>query len=239
MNKTFFNGSGGFYFAINGKETYAWGFNRENQLGLGISICTLRNPRLLVCPDGSHWIDFHCGYSHVIGVTFLGNVYVWGSNQYGKLGLNKLIDEKITPHLWCSSDDNIWRKFVCRMEYTVALTLTGDMYAWGLNKHGQLGIGKPYYVEYKDTPQQLKSDIQWKDIACGSYFVIALSTTGRLFSWGANGNGELGLGNVDRSLIRYVPEEIVVVDVIWEKIFCGDYHTIAITSHGLQIIHLL
>lgn len=64
--------------------------------------------------------------------------------------------------------------------------------------------------------------------AAGYGHFLAINSSGQLFSWGLNDNGQLGNGNFDNSSI---PTQIGI-DTDWADVACGDYHSIAIKSNG-------
>src|ERR1044071_7463701 len=63
---------------------------------------------------------------------------------------------------------------------------TNKIYIWGKNSLGQLGLGT---IENHDKPQKLKLTFNVKSIQCGQNHTIALSSTGNIWSWGANYSG--------------------------------------------------
>ena len=78
------------------------------------------------------------------------------------------------------------------------------MYVWGYNQHGQLGLG---HFNNINTPQELNLP-NVKKIICGSgpYHTIAITKLGKVYVWGNNQYGQLGLGhtknvNIPRELI--------------------------------------
>lgn len=231
--RRFFEGNG-FYFGIRSStnDTYAWGTNNFGELGIGSASDHIIEPQLLVCPDESHWVNFVCGYSHVIGTTCLGNVYSWGSNQFGQLGLGTGQYKYNTPQLLRPPVDDAWQTFACGGEHNIAITSRGEMYAWGFNTFGELGIGtKQNYNSPTRVILPTKDPI--KDIQCGVHHSVVLTESGKLYTCGSNSDGALGFGNADYTLQfrQVVPRKN---DTVWEKLFCGTRtdHVIAIDSTG-------
>jgi len=66
-----------------------------------------------------------------------------------------------------------------------------NLYAWGQNGFGQLGIGTSSNVS---SPNQVGSLTNWLQIS-SQYHTLAIKTDGTLWSWGRNNHGQLGLGN--------------------------------------------
>ena len=82
------------------------------------------------------------------------------------------------------------------------LLINGELYSWGDNELGQLGLG---YYERVDNllskyhePQKLKLKNITK-IKCGNCHSLALTTSNEIYSWGNNYYGQLGIGSKDYS----------------------------------------
>ncbi|NXR51314.1 HERC5 ligase, partial [Hippolais icterina] len=107
----------------------------------------------------------------------------------------------------------------------------GELFTWGQNNHGQLGVGsqttltpKPQLVErLKGTPIA--------QIAAGGAHSTTVSLSGAVYSWGKNSFGQLGLGDTkDRDCPTYVGAL-----EHWKTVFisCGADHTAVLSKEGL------
>ena len=71
----------------------------------------------------------------------------------------------------------------------------GDVYAWGANDFGQLGIGSIIKTS-TNTPQLVpvlrNKQIAW--LSAGSEHALAVSDAGLVYSWGRDNHGQLGIG---------------------------------------------
>jgi hypothetical protein len=76
--------------------------------------------------------------------------------------------------------------------HSLALTESGEVYAWGSNGRGQLGLGD---TEDRHTPTQVPGLGRVKAIAAGGEHSLALTESGEVYAWGSNGHGQLGLGD--------------------------------------------
>ena len=78
----------------------------------------------------------------------------------------------------------------CGLHHTLLLTTSGQVYAFGSNTHGQLGVGD---LVPRGAPSQV---INIKErvvrVAAGSYHSVALTAGGRIVTWGYNGKLQLG-----------------------------------------------
>ena len=69
----------------------------------------------------------------------------------------------------------------------------GEVYIWGSNSHGQLGLG---HNRHRNKPTKIKmlSTMQIVSIALGSLHSTCISDAGVAFSWGFGDIGGLGHG---------------------------------------------
>jgi len=100
------------------------------------------------------------------------------------------------------------------------------LYGWGYNNNGQAGINSttatsaPTLVGYSN----------WSKISShgGGLFCMATKTDGTLWSWGANGSGQLGLGN---TTYRSSPTQVGSL-TSWLKISAGYAHSLSVKTDG-------
>ena len=76
---------------------------------------------------------------------------------------------------------------------TVAILSDGSVWAWGNNAHGQLGDGTR---TDSDVPVRVHvpAGVTFVGVNSGGYASYAIDAEGRLWAWGGNQNGQLGLG---------------------------------------------
>jgi alpha-tubulin suppressor-like RCC1 family protein len=74
--------------------------------------------------------------------------------------------------------------------HTLAVTANGNIYSWGLNDHGQLGLGTS--GGYQTTPQPVSSLSGVIFVSAGNHS-LAVKSDGGIWSWGPNGYGQLGI----------------------------------------------
>ena len=142
------------------------------------------------------WSQAACGYQFTAAITSDGNLWTWGRNTDGQLGI--LGRTAVFSPIQILPFDT-WKKVVTGTWHTVALNSNGTLSVWGVNNQGgQLGLNTnagPY-----SSPVLLDSDSIWSDVATGAYSSYAINTNGALWAWGNNNIGQLGLGNTtDRS----------------------------------------
>lgn len=157
--------------------------------------------------------NISCGSMHNIILTHSGEIYSWGSNRDGQLGLdhknNTLIPQKINL-------ENV-KKIKCGEYHCVALTHSGEIFSWGDYRFGQLGLGYDYFVR---KPEKINLT-NVRDIDCGNYHSVAITYDNIAYVWGRNDSGELGLGH--KKNIK-MPHKLDWTNI--KKIKCFDAGTI-------------
>ena len=81
--------------------------------------------------------------------------------------------------------------------HSLVLTESGEVYAWGDNDDGQLGLGDR---EERLTPTKVEGLPKVKAIAAGGGYSLALTESGEVYAWGNNAIGQLGLGDREERL---------------------------------------
>lgn len=89
------------------------------------------------------------------------------------------------------------RKIKCGSWHVLALNECGDIYCWGWNKYGQLGIGNCSVLEFP-TLLNLSDDLTnfVIDISCGSKHSAALLNNGNIYLWGNNEYFQISTQNI-------------------------------------------
>ena len=211
---------------------FAWGRNDNGQLGLGDTV-DRNTPTEVPLPAGvSGWTDVSSGYDHSLAFTTDARLFAWGRNDNGQLGLGDAVDRNTPTEVPLPAGVSGWSRIETGRGFTLALTTDGRLFTWGANYMGQLGLGD--YAD-RDTPTEISFPAGvagWTDIFVGSTdHSLALTTDGRLFSWGRNQSGQLGLGdNVDRSIPTEVPKPAGVDG--WTNFYPGAHNTLAFTTDG-------
>ena len=175
---------------------YAWGSNAFGQLGTG-STTASSLPVLVHLPAGVVAVAVGAGDSHSLVVTSTGAVYAFGKNSFGQLGdgttTNRLVP--VLVHMpsgvkatAAAAGGVSPTSKVPNADYSLALTSTGAVYAWGGGGNGQLGNGG---TSNSSVPvlTKLPSGVVATAIGAGPNFGHALTSTGAVYFWGAKANG--------------------------------------------------
>lgn len=179
-----------------GHATYCWGLDNYGQLGgpaptsynCDPYACALDPQQIVGAPE---FLQVTAGETHACGLTANGQVYCWGSNSLGQLGDGTTTDRgvpTVVPGLSGVIQIDAGSFSTC------AVTSSGAIYCWGLNQYGQLGNGSN---ANSATPVQIvTSSVKFRHVSDGTSHACAIATTGALYCWGYNADGELGDGSV-------------------------------------------
>lgn len=91
--------------------------------------------------------NVYCGLNFSAALTDLGQLYTWGSNSFGQLGLGDYRD-RFTPTL---VDLPNVEKASCGYEYMGVISGIGGLFMWGRGSEGQLGLPIEYFVKAGDV----------------------------------------------------------------------------------------
>ena len=164
-------------------ELYTGGWCMKGRCGNGIKSDTYCKPNKILIED-QLIVDISCGRHYSVILTDKQQVYAFGSLDY----LGKSSD--ITPTQISFGFEKI-TSISCGYDHVLALTQTGKVYAWGQNYHGQLGCSHND-IECKPKLVKMPNNVSVKQISCGTFFSLLLTTEGNIYSFGYNKHGQLG-----------------------------------------------
>ncbi|XP_062902900.1 probable E3 ubiquitin-protein ligase HERC3 isoform X1 [Mobula hypostoma] len=214
-------------FVLQDGSVYTCGSNIWGQLGHEKSGYS---PEQVTALDAQTIVHTACGEAHTVAVNDQGQVFAWGAGKDGQLGINSTEETVRIPRLVRTLTGHIVIQVTCGSWHCLALTRDSQLFSWGQNSHGQLGLGKGFPSQ--SSPQCVKSlsGIPLAQVATGGTHSFTLSLSGAVFGWGRNNCGQLGLNdNRDRDVPNHVKflrsQKIVYIS-------CGDEHTAALTKNG-------
>jgi alpha-tubulin suppressor-like RCC1 family protein len=189
-------------------QLYAFGSNYFGQLGNPTNNHMLfeanPTPTLVTLPGASGPVtETAAGAKHSLGLTSSGQLYAFGENWFGQLGNptnNQTEEPNPTPTLvTLPGASGPVAQIAAGAYHSLALTSTGQLYAFGDNYWGQLGAAtndkSPDYTSANPTPTLVTlpgASGPVTEIAAGAWFSLAVTSTGQLYAFGSNYFGQLG-----------------------------------------------
>uniref|UniRef100_A0A2K5C0G0 HECT and RLD domain containing E3 ubiquitin protein ligase 4 n=1 Tax=Aotus nancymaae TaxID=37293 RepID=A0A2K5C0G0_AOTNA len=219
--------------ALNDKgQVYAWGLDSDGQLGLLGSEECIRVPRNIKSLSDIQIVQVACGYYHSLALSKASEVFCWGQNKYGQLGLGTDCKKQTSPQLIKSLLGIPFMQVAAGGAHSFVLTLSGAIFGWGRNKFGQLGLNDE---NDRYVPNLLKSLRSQKIvyICCGEDHTAALTKEGGVFTFGAGGYGQLGHNSTSHEIN---PRKVFeLMGSIVTQIACGRQHTSAFVPSSGRI----
>jgi uncharacterized repeat protein (TIGR02543 family) len=223
---------------------FTWGKNDFGQLGDGTTtnrtVPTEITSRFSLA-TGDKIVAVSLGGSHSAVVSSFGRVFSWGQNGSGRLGdgttTNRTVPTEITSRFNLAIGDKIL-SISLGDDHSSAMSSNGRVFTWGANSVGQLGDDT---TTQRNIPTEITSRFSLTAgdkivaISLGYINSSAISSTGRVFTWGNNSSsGRLGDGNTTD---RIIPTEITSRFSLaaGDKIVAtslGSSHSSAISSTG-------
>jgi alpha-tubulin suppressor-like RCC1 family protein len=205
----------------------AWGHNRSGQLGDG----NRRNsdvPVRVKLPARVTVTAIAAGGYQGLALTSAGTVLAWGDGGNGQLGNGGTHSSDVPVLVKLPAGTKVTRIGAGSL-FSLALTSSGRVLAWGYNAFGQLGDGT---TRSRDIPVGVRLPARTRVIAIsgGGGFGLALTAAGRILAWGHNVYGQLGDGTTRSSdipvRVRIPPTLTVIALAVGPT-----------TRHSLAIVH--
>ncbi|MGC6402126.1 MAG: gliding motility-associated C-terminal domain-containing protein [Flavobacteriaceae bacterium] len=153
--------------------------------------------------------DISMGLYHTIILKSDGTLWSMGSDGFGELGRNG--DSRSAEQIGTATN---WSKIKSSERVSFAINTEGEMYGWGHNNYGQLGVGD---FSNKQTPTKVETEgnILWRENLGGYDFQIALDADGNAYGWGYKKFGKLGaLGKLKADLVGWDVDDSEVQGIV-------------------------
>jgi alpha-tubulin suppressor-like RCC1 family protein len=184
------------------------------------------------------------GTTSSYAIDACGNLYVWGDNDIGQLGIGTTADatcpQLVTP---TSSNFPALGAGVTPVQveggdgYTIVLMSDGTVYAAGDNTTGRLGDGtnidRTTFVQVINDYTGLPlTGITFID--CGTNHTVALDGANALWGWGSNNDGQMGDGttsdwNTGARKFQIASSDVIILE---QNVNAGDKFTFLLQADG-------
>ncbi|XP_075214336.1 secretion-regulating guanine nucleotide exchange factor-like [Lycorma delicatula] len=210
-----------------------WGSNTYGQLGISTEKNKIiQEPTQLLL---SGVVQVSSGLRHTAALLDNGQVMISGSGRKGQLGLTR--DGFTVTHTDYFQRvpflENI-KMVACGQNHTMALTYDCKLYAWGDNKHGQLG-GNPMFANSVHSPICIESATEYlnnntTDMQAGWTHSVLLSGNGTIINCGRNSYGQLGILEENR-INNWIPQ-CIPLNKSFTQVAVGSEHNVAVSVDG-------
>ncbi|KAL3844777.1 hypothetical protein ACJIZ3_002180 [Penstemon smallii] len=217
-----------------------WGNGDYGRLGLGNLHSEWRPNPISPSAFGNQSLkDIACGGAHTLFLTENGDVYATGLNDYGQLGISDSQNYTTVP-LRVSGVPKQVIQISSGSHHSAAVTVDGELYIWGKNSNGQLGLGKKA-EKIIPIPSKVESlgGLTIKAASLGFGHSIAVTEKGEVLSWGEGESGRLGHGHessifgFQKTSSEYTPRLIKGLEGVKVKsVSAGMMHSACISENG-------
>ena len=198
-------------------ELECWGDNSMDQLGTGVIGHSATPVHVLASPTATlaNVSKLISGADHTCALLTDKTVWCWGANSDGQLGNGTTADNS-TPTQVLGIGGSGFLSNVSQISagygHTCAL-ITGGVVCWGADDGGQLGNGAALPADHSLYPVQVVGVggtgflPAMSQLSAGGWFTCARSS-GSLYCWGSNYNGQLGNGSSGDGFGSWSPVQV-------------------------------
>jgi len=178
---------------------WCWGRNDDGQLGVGTihESNTDTNVPVQETTLSANWLKVGVGEHYACGIqaadvnALVGSLWCWGRNGDYQLGNGDATQVSITEPQQIGSDVD-WKSVALGGYHSCAIKSSNDLYCWGENFQGQVGVGSR--VD-QDVPTLIQNGANWLSVDAGRDHSCGLKTDNTLWCWGENNFGQVGNDN--------------------------------------------
>jgi alpha-tubulin suppressor-like RCC1 family protein len=228
-------------------QVFAFGLNNDGQLGSTANSGTKNpnpTPALVVLPGATGPVtQVATGVNHSLVVTSTGQLYAFGQNYYGQLGNANAVGSRganpIATLVTLPGATGPITEAAAGSNYSLAVSSTGQLYAFGDNRYGQLGnANNNGFLAANPTPTLVAlpgASGPVIEVSAGSFHTLVLTSTGQLYAFGLNEYGQLGsMANNGNDEANSTPTLVTLPGASGPvtEISAGSEYSLALTATG-------
>lgn len=247
--------------AISSGKIYCWGGQQNGALGTNVAGNALvptavytggalagKTMTTVMAAGTSGVLGGVTVYAHTCALDDGGAAYCWGANGNGLTGGGQTgkgtvgggdvtVPGAVVGGLLFKQGSLVGGSW-----HTCAIRTNGWLYCWGADNNGQIGnsgsggstvtpTGTPSRVDGTSALDLEFLGANFTDITAGQAHNCAISADKKMWCWGQNAQGQLGVGTTtDSQFARKVP--LPSGETGWSKVAAGTYWTCALTVAG-------
>jgi alpha-tubulin suppressor-like RCC1 family protein len=154
-------------------------------------------------------------------LTAGGQVYCWGRNQTGQLGVGDTMPRTMATLV--NSTGFSVDKLIAGGDFTYVKGNDQSLWSWGDNSFGQLGLGNTTPVSVPTQVTAVGTNVL--SVAPGGGHTCALMADNTVWCWGDNKYGQLGLGDLNPRSTPTPIDPNMLSNVA--SVYTGGFHTCA------------
>ena len=192
---------------------WGWGSNQVGEIGANNN--AHRSSPVQTISGGTNWKIVSAASAIVAAIKTDGTLWTWGQGVAGGLGYSSVVNRS-SPGQTIAAGTN-WKQVSVGGNSTVGSIKTdGTLWTWGRGDNGELGINA---ITHRSSPgQTIAGGTNWRQVSCGGQHLAAIKTDGTLWTWGHNGQGQLGVNDIAH---RSSPVQTVAGGTNWKQVAAG------------------
>lgn len=190
--------SNGTTCGIESGNLYCWGSDNNGRLGNGGANTSVTSPALISA--SGDWEQVSANDNYACGIKS-GELYCWGNDSDGRLGNGTGVTADQTSPYRVGVLNN-WTELATGTSNACGIE-SGRLFCWGPDDRGQIGNGF-LLTANAESPAQVGSDADWEHVGVG-FGVVCGVKAGKLFCWGSNFSGVVGIGYASSSVNIHQP----------------------------------
>jgi len=227
-------------FVVGSKgQMWSFGSNRSMELGLRKEVTQVNVPQRTKAIREQDAVQVAgspsaSGQAHTLVLTNSGQVYTFGTSSCGALGQGPDVRQTAPLLLRMTSEVRI-RTVAAGARHSVLISDEGKIFTMGDNTHGQLGFPKTR-CRIMAEPEPIEGQLGQacvQLVSAGDDHTLATTEDGKLYAWGSNANGQLGLGRLDDQDTPQAVEVLTSLGVT--SMACGARHSLVVARRGKQV----
>jgi len=167
------------------------------------------------------------GLWYLISRTATTIAYGWGINQYGSLGDGTTSSRSSPVTVLGGFTD--WSAVSSSRYGGAGIRADGTLWSWGYSSNSVPMLGDNTIVPKSSPVSVVGGFTDWVSVSRGQFFSSALRSSGQIWCWGQNTNGQLG---DDTTTARRSPVSLIGGISDWTKHSSGFSHSLALRSNG-------
>lgn len=177
-------------------HVYACGSGQYGELGTGSTASSASPAPVAGLPSAVRVTALTSSWGASGALLSNGTYYDWGYNAAGQLGDHSTSDSDVPVRVQLPAAVRQVSQGGSGPTngQTIAILANGSVWAWGNNRKGQLGDGS---TTSSGVPVRVNvpAGMTFLTVNSGGYACYAIDSSGTLWAWGGNQNGQLGTGS--------------------------------------------
>lgn len=194
-------------------------------MGLGMLFTVVQLYAMPVFAENEIKPKISIGNGFAVALKDDGSAWVWGTNDNGVFGTTEYAEDAVSPSpvAVAMPEHTEFCDISAGNDHVIALDTDGNVWAWGANGVGQLGVSTETVSTQSNAPIKVTafSTARITAVYAGTHASFALDADGKVYAWGSDLNGYLGVSSEDDS--TNTPTQLTALSgVVVSSLYVGE-----------------